>query len=281
MKNGRAFLSVIIVAVTFTNGAAQFTINNELYHYNYFTVNPAFAGKDGQNFSLLTTSTLYGLGSTNTDVLFAYDTKFDKINSGIGLIAQSLRSDPVLKTNLSFNYAYDLELGGSSSIRFGTRVENQRTSIDYSFFRSIDPVDPILGSQDVESISRLSVSLGAMLEIRDFYFAFSADNLMATGKSNVNVFNGKRAILFNSILGYSFKISSWGKLIHSVYAPLSGGDFIKVDLNNVLLINNKIITGVSLEIDDGTLFPKINAGYKWNDFIQITSMIFSKRKYET
>jgi type IX secretion system PorP/SprF family membrane protein len=280
MKLVRLLLALLIVVITLRQGVAQFN-NQSLYQYNYFYISPAFAGRDGQNFSFMSTNMFaFEPYAASGVALMSYDTKLDKINSGIGVIAGVSTLGPQTQTYLGVNYAYDLKLSENSSVRFGTRIKNERTSIDFSRYRPLDPSDPVLIGAEVEANSNLSVSLGTLLQIRDFYAGFSADNLINTGDFSFDVNSRSPSILLNTILGYSFTIGEWGELEQSVYVPIYNNKIVTIDLNSVLVINDKIITGITFEIDEEKLFPRISAGYKWNDFIQITSMIYSKRRYE-
>ena len=282
MKSGK-FLLIIILNVSLTTIAVSQQISNELYQYNFFYINPAFAGMQGQNFSLMLNTRHYQNGSSIFEGSFSYDTKFKKINSGFGFIGSSATLGSISQNNLSLNYSYHVKLRELSSIKFGVRIENQRQSMDFSQYRPVDPVDPLLNTSGGAYSSNLSSSLGILVNVRDFYFGFSIDNLIRSNNQipAISFYQEKPKPLNNLILGYDFKIGSWGKLMPSFYLPFDFDKVYKADLNSTLLINNKFITGVTLEINSQELIPKVNVGYRLNDFIQMTTVLYSKQRENT
>ena len=272
----KVFRLVIIAFSTLGFVKAFGQYSNELYQYNYFYLNPAFAGADGQKFAMMVKGATFGQNNSISNTLLSYDTKFDKINSGFGFIGEAASFGAVNETSLGINYSYQIKLGNSSSLNFGMSLRNQRFSFDYSRYRVLDPGDPLLNSPDSESFSNLMTDFGALFSVHDFYVGFSTSNLIQTGNGYLGGY--KPEPVNKVIIGYSFKIGTWGKSMHSIYSPFSNSKWYGADLNNTLVINEKIIAGLTLELAGNDFYPKINGGYKLNDSFQVIAMIYSKRR---
>lgn len=272
----KVFRLVIIAFSTLGFVKAFGQYSNELYQYNYFYLNPAFAGADGQKFAMMVKGATFGQNNSISNTLLSYDTKFDKINSGFGFIGEAASFGAVNETSIGINYSYQIKLGNSSSLNFGMSLRNQRFSFDYSRYRALDPGDPLLNSPDSESSSGLSTDFGALFRAQDFFIGFSTANLIQT--NDAFLFDIKPQTVYKLMIGYSFKIGTWGKSMHSIYSPFSNGKWYGTDLNNILVINEKVIAGLTLELTENDFYPKINAGYKLNDSFQVIAMIYSKRR---
>jgi type IX secretion system PorP/SprF family membrane protein len=273
MKPIRLIL-MILICLGFFKVSGQY--NNELYQYNYFYLNPAFAGADGQKFAMMVKGATFGQNNSISNTLLSYDTKFDKINSGFGLIGEASGFGAVNETSIGVNYSYQIKLGNSSKLNFGVNIKNHRLSVDHSKFIALDPVDLAYDYSDTESISNVSTDFGALFQAQEFYVGISTANLLQT--TNGFPFDLKPEKIYRMILGYSFKIGTWGKSMHSIYSPFIGSKWSGVDLNNILVINEKVIAGLTLELTESDFYPKINGGYKLNGWFQVIAMIYSKRR---
>jgi type IX secretion system PorP/SprF family membrane protein len=273
MKPIRLIL-MILICLGFFKVSGQY--NNELYQYNYFYLNPAFAGADGQKFAMMVKGATFGQNNSISNVFLSYETKFDKINSGLGFISKAIRNGPLNETSLGISFSNKIMVAKSSSLTFGIRLENQRESVNYDYYRSLDPNDPLLNPKESESISNFSTDFGVLFQTHDFYLGISTINLLKSDK--LLLFDKKSQTLYNLIVGYTFKIGTWGKSMHSIYSPFTSSKWSGVDLNNILVINEKVIAGLTLELTESDFYPKINAGYKLNDSFQVIAMIYSKRR---
>jgi len=270
-----------VFCLTFNLGAtivAQ-TISSELYQYNYSILNPAFTSIDDQNVSFLLRTATYNYSSGlvhQTDALLSFTTKLDKINSGFGFMGSSSGRGASI-TNLNINYSYNIKISNNSNLILGTRISNNRSNIDLDLYGPIDPNDPVLDpDKDRLFISNISASFGVIFKIKNFIGAISADGIL--GKDKFDYPAKATPDIVNIILSYPFKLSDWGKLTQSIFSPLVGYEINRIDLNSVLLINRKLLTGLTLEISDGQFIPKINFGYRLKDSFEITTMIYSRRR---
>lgn len=276
MKPNRILIVAFLIGCYPLAVKAQ-VISSELYQFNYLTLNPAFTGHDGQRISFLANTVKYQ-STYFAETFLMYETKFDKIHSGFGVTASSVVQGISSETSLNLNYSYSIEINKSSRIKLGSRISNNRMHIDFSRYQNIDPNDPLLMPDSEESISNVTLSPGILAEFGNFYASISAENLMSTGNYEIGSSRIEDYDLYNIALGYSYKLKNWGELRHSVFVPLLDGDLPRVDLNNIFLIKKALIVGLTLEFLDKDIIPKVNVGFRVKDFMEITTMLYSKRR---
>lgn len=276
MKPSRILIVAFLIGYYSLAVKAQ-VINSELYQFNYLSLNPAFAGRGGQSISFLAKTIKYP-SSYFAEAFLMYETKFDNIHSGFGVTASSVVLGISSETSLNLNYSYSIEINKSSRIKLGSRISNNRMHIDFSRYQNVDPNDPILIPDSEESISNFAFSPGILAEFGNFYASISAENLISTGNYEIGSSRIEDYDLYNIALGYSYKLKNWGELRHSVFVPLLDGDLPRVDLNNIFLIKKVFIAGITLEFLDKDIVPKVNVGFRVKDFMEITTILYSKRR---
>lgn len=276
MRPIRAGVLLLLIIFHSLDTKAQ-VINSELYQFNYLSLNPAFAGRDGQSFSFLAKTIKYP-SSYFAEGLLLYETKFEKINSGFGLTGSSITLGAVSEASFGINYSYSIKVGKSSKIILGSRIANNRVHVDIDRLITLDPDDPILAPNGKESISNVTFSPGILAEFGKFHASISAENLLSTGNYEIGTLKVEDYDLYNIVLGYSYKVKNWGEFRHSIFVPLLDGEFNRVDLNSVAVIRKKFITGVTFEISDEEILPKLNIGFRVKDFMEIVTMVYSQRR---
>jgi type IX secretion system PorP/SprF family membrane protein len=271
-------LAILLGSIVYYSiGAKAQVINSELYQFNYLTLNPAFAGKDGQSFSLLAKTIKYPSFNFSEGLLL-YETNFDKFNSGFAFTGSSITLGAVSETSLGLSYSYSIRLSKSSKIVIGSRIANNWMNVDFGFYSNIDPTDPIFDPDKNESISNFTFSPGVLAEFGNFYASISIENLLSTNDYKIGNVLIEGYDLYNVVVGYSFKAKDWGDFRHSVFVPLLNGELNRVDLNSVVVIRKKFITGVAFEISDEEILPKVNIGFRVKDFMEIVTMVYSQRR---
>ena len=254
-------------------------IQSELYQYNYSFVHPAFAGREGQKISMLGTTATYGqtFGDDKpTMVLMSYENYFEKVKSAVAVTGYSRRVGPLSLSSLAISYNYRFKVGASSELITSTRLHRHFYSASYNF-RSIDPSDPILNAD--YSASNWAADLGAMLQVKEFYFGLLANSLLHSNNTG-DMIGAPNELRENSaaIIGGSFVLGEHLKSQHSLYVPLDD-EGCRIDLNNTLIIRDLFLAGLSIERSNQTFFVRGNAGLKVKDYFQIVVLIYSDKRH--
>jgi type IX secretion system PorP/SprF family membrane protein len=273
--------NIIIVCwiITGVNCAmAQEPVSN-LYQYNYTSVNPAFAGLDGQKVTTMANYRSTGNYVTTSGFL-GYEVTVDKMNSGFGFTASRSSLGPQSQSFLNLLYNYQWKVG-KSKIVFGAKVSDYISVIDFSQYQPIgNNFDPLLDMPSGASSNTMLLGLGVLVKTDRFFVGISTDNATyARLKKNEYVVGEEdfsaKIIHYNA--GVNFKIASWLTSTHSVYG-LTVDEYWRIDLNNTFTFGGWIIGGVSIEKNqfNDNVVPKINAGLKLKDKGQIVVMLYSK-----
>ena len=100
--------------------------------------NPAFAGSTFMHrFTVHQRLQWMNLDARYTSTLIGYDTHFDKIRGGIGIIATHdiQSSDKIVTDDVSGQYAYEIPLSEKYVLRAGAQLGIVSKAVDYSQFR--------------------------------------------------------------------------------------------------------------------------------------------------
>jgi hypothetical protein len=258
---------------------ARYT-TNDLYAYNYTTVSPAFAGTDGQKISFIgsmyapKTTDYYGFGFAG------YEARIDRINSGVGFTLSANSYVNQSFSDLSFLYNYQLDLDENSKLIVGARLTASQMAFDHSVVYPPDPADPIR----YIGVSTARTTLGAaavLYKHKKLFAGFSIDNLFRGKYRLHNLFGlqGYHDPQYNMIVGGSVGIGERSLTTHSVYVS-NKNDYWRFDFNNSILIRNRFIGGLSLEINnsdhDNQIYPKVNAGIRAKGKAQFVFSVYSE-----
>jgi len=279
MKSIKFYLIASLLLGVGSKVCAQ-TIGSELYQYNYSILNPAFTSIDDQNISFLLRTTSYNIfphPTYATEAFLSFTTKLDKINSGFGFMGSSSRLGISSMSTLSINYSYNIKINTNSSLILGTKISNDRSNFDVDLIEPLEFDDILLDPEKNRLfISNVSLSFGMLFKAKDFVGAISFDGILV--KDSFDYPSKSTSDKVTIILSYPFKLGDWGKLTQSVYAPIIDYELSRIDLNSMLLIKNKLLSGLTLEISDGKFIPKMNVGYRLKDYFEITTILYSRRR---
>jgi type IX secretion system PorP/SprF family membrane protein len=253
---------------------------NDLYQYNYTTISPAFAGIEGQKMSFVgsvwvpNNRPYYGFG------FMSIEAPISKINSGVGFSASIDSYENASFSNLNFLYNYQWNIDEFSKFIIGAKLTSTQMAFDFSLVSPIDPNDPIRYT-GVSTANTMLGGAAVLYKHKKMFAGFSVDNLIRTKYRLHNLFNitGFHDRQYNFILGSGFMIGERSSTTHSIYV-INKNDFWRFDINNSILLNNWLIGGLSLELNnsdhDNEILPKVNAGVKIKDKAQVMFSVYSE-----
>jgi type IX secretion system PorP/SprF family membrane protein len=281
----RKIILLILVLLPCAQLLAQ-GIASDLYQYNYSIVHPGFAGSEGQHrISLLANTVIYddqfSERHVNGNAFFSYDTYFEKIASGISVMGSAQRLGPKTVTSTSLAYNYQFKINDHVTLIPAVRLRRYWYSLDLSFFRVIQPNDPLLTADQDVSEANWSTDFGLVVKVKKFSFGVMTQNFIHTNDKleGISGSTGELDREYTAIAETSFTINKHLSSTHSVYIPVDDEDY-RLDFNNTLLINDLFIAGISLEKSESDFFMKLNTGVKVKDRFQVVMLVYSGPKDE-
>lgn len=272
-----AFVCAVLVLVAISLRAQDSGV--ELYQYNYSFLNPSFAGKDKQKISMLAKITAYSGAFDDqffSTAFLSYENYFNKLNSGVALTGFSQTFGVAATTSLALTYNYHFKITDDITLIPAIRVRRQTVSVDFSFYRPIDPVDPVIIGEDEPTETNWTGDLGVAFTFKSFDIGLSAANLFYTkNRTEIANFPSQLDKFYTVLARGSFKINQHLSSEHSLYIPLLNGEFDRIDINNTLVINDLFIAGLSLERNTDDTLLRINTGFKVKDFFRIVMLAYS------
>ncbi len=250
---------------------AQFT----QYMYNMNVINPAYATADDEslNFGLIYRSQWVGaVGSPSTGSFFAHSTINDTMEGGLSIVHDQI-GDVVNDTNIFLDYAYVLQLNGTSKLSLGVKAGISFFSTNFNGFVYSDPLpDPAFA----ENISRTfpNIGAGAFYFSDNYYVGFSIPNLLKSkylDESSGIVTEGSEELHMFFTGGYVLNINENILLKPAFMAKSVSGAPLSFDLTSNVLINNKVEFGLGYRFEDGIsglvnfrVLPNVRLGYAYD-----------------
>jgi len=120
------------------------------FYSNLVLLNPAFTGSGiGHRVALNYRGQWVGIPGHYKQVAFAYDVPVDFLGStnglGISFTSDVAGEGNLRRLNVTFNYAYQLEIDDNNVLRFGLRGGIQQNSIEFFKLRFPDQINPLQG----------------------------------------------------------------------------------------------------------------------------------------
>jgi type IX secretion system PorP/SprF family membrane protein len=253
----------------------------DLYQYNYTTISPAFAGVDGEKMTFIGSVFVPKNGVYNGVGFLGYETPIKKIKSGIGFNASIDRQSIRSFSDLNVLYNYQWTISEQSKLVFGAKLTAAQFAIDVSDV-TVFGGDPLLTVyQGANSASTFAAGAAVLFKHDKLFAGFSIDNVFHDTYRlyQINIFRGYYGPRYNLVVGRDFQVGKRCSTTHSVYI-VNGGDFWRFDLNNSIVINDWLIGGLSLEVnnsdEDNQIFPKVNAGFRIRKKAQFMFSVYSE-----
>jgi len=283
-------LYLLLVFAVFTSSIfaqqeAQFSQNM----FNQMAINPGYAGlKDAICLTGFVRQQWVGFtdadgnkGAPQTN-LISVDGKVKLLRGGLGLTVMQDKLGFENNIGVKFGYAYHLFIG-EGTLGIGAQVGFLNKKIDFSKFKPIDPTDPLLQSQAVETTMITDVSFGAFYHVpQKFYAGISSSQLLQSDgalQASTATLDLKRHYYISGGYYYPLPNNPTYELMPSVLIKTDGAS-AQFDINTLVRYNNQVWGGVSYRQTDaivamlGATYKEFNFGYAYD----ITTSAIGKEK---
>lgn len=208
MKNTRNFLLGVIALMMGVHAFAQQTRLTNLYNYNKFALNPAYAGASGcteVNFSHLNQWVkIEGAPTTN---FFNANTRLGK-NWGVGANLLIDRLGMLQQFSASGAVSYGFTIAKEHHIRLGASAGYFQVRVDPSDAIAFDAGDQIIEG-GVQTANSVNTEAGILYQFKGLELSFATQQLLETRSQfdmiNLDGFGLKRH--FNAYVGYDILLN--------------------------------------------------------------------------
>ena len=201
MKTIRNIAVLVLALVSITNVNAQQTQQTNLYAFNKYSFNPAYAGMSGcteVNFSHMN-QWIQVNGAPTTNYLSA-NTRFGK-SLGVGANILLDRAGMMRQFNSSVGISYGLTFAREHHVRLGISGGFFQVQIDPTEAIAFDAGDEIVDG-GIQSSSALNTEAGILYAFKGLELAFSSKQLLET-RSNLASTNLDGYGLARHLIGYA------------------------------------------------------------------------------
>ena len=276
MRTTKLIVTCVLLAFV-SHAYAQLPVN-DLYQYNYVSINPSFAGVYGQNVSLLGTLTIPERGGDRVTSGFAgFESYVSKISSGFGGSAAAVTRGFFTHSYLNAFGNYQLKVNDDSKVIFGLKITGYQGVLDFTEFIETDPSDPVIDVFPTTSTSDIRGGASILYKRNKFFAGLTADNIVRSRQTDdARAYDALAYRQFSFQSGADFDLGPRVTSVNSLYL-FSEEDYKRFDINTSLLIKEKFIVGCSLEVNsDDWVLPKLNGGVNFKDIGRVLVVLYSK-----
>lgn len=267
MKKYLLYISLFIFC--FFDGKGQQLPQYSQYMFNYYTINPAYAGVN-PNWEVVSNNRYQWVGITDaprTYTFSAYGSSKDR-KMGYGGYVYTDVVGPTRRMGIQASYAYHLNLTDDIRLSFSLSGGVSQWSVDAHKIVTNETGDPLFDNGVVRSLNP-DFKFGLWLYHNNWHFGFSAPHLLRKrmyffdGKDNsLNVM--KDHYFFNA--GYTFNLHEDWKLEASAMLKYVSPVPPKTDLVVRGIYKDMLWLGVGYRTRDAMVFM---AGFQYNQFLRI------------
>jgi len=258
-------LATLCCTNTYAQQEAQFSHNM----FNILSYNPAFAGSNGEIcMNLLARQQWMGFAETNPDgesysvapqtLLFSLDAAINPIRGGLGAVVYKDKLGHEDNIGVKFGYAYRRTMGpGQASIGISAGFLNKK--IDYAGFFPVDPGDPLLSANGIESDMIFDLSFGLFYKVPGQYYGGISSSQLLQSESDFSsatpLASPQLKRHYYLVGGYQYTIPSDPsfELWPSIFIKT---DFVSAqyDINCLVMWNQQFWGGLSYRPVDALVF---------------------------
>lgn len=266
-------ISFVVLFVSINSFAQQETLFTQ-YMYNMSIVNPGYATSDVGTINVggfYRTQWVGVGGAPDSFNLFAHTALSEKVELGFNLVNDQIGDGVMADTNINADFAYVLQLSENAKLSFGLKGGVSLFSADVS------SLSGSVGNQYVsnESYALPNVGVGAFFFADKYYLGISSPNLLSTSKTKtvgtIKSTSEVQSVHYYLMGGYVFNLSENLKYKPSLMLRAEPSVPLSVDINNNVLINNKLEIGVgyrhNADLMANVVFsvtPKLRIGYAYD-----------------
>jgi len=284
MRN-KLFILFLILIIPQVVSSQELNLYRRYVLNNFYQINPASAGYDGEFISKLNYSQQWlGLADAPSIQTFSTSVRLGNkdfynpkmyvnrpifnINErvGLGLSFFNERNGPLRHTGIMLAYAYHIPLR-YKTLSFGISGTGTQYYLNNNQFKPIDSNDPGLLFSENKAVVP-NINIGSMLYNQKYFLGVSVNELL---NSNHQITKNKTRPNFVLCGGYRYHLKSYFDIEPSLFLLKYNQDNLKLDINaklyfrelNYLILSyrssKEILAGIGLHIQDG-----IQIAYAYN-----------------
>ncbi|MBS9460778.1 type IX secretion system membrane protein PorP/SprF [Flagellimonas sp. 389] len=199
---------LLVVFGVITVGHAQKEPQYTQYMYNIGSFNPAYVGTvESPEIAGLYRAQWVDIPGAPTTMRFGANIPFGNEKMGLGFNVVNDQLGPSDQTFIDVSYSYQINISDITKLSFGMAAGGSLLNLDYSEGSINNPLDPILGNENVSNFYP-TVGAGLFLYEEDWYTGISVPNFLTNGLYNDEVATiVEDNLQFNLIGGYVFQLS--------------------------------------------------------------------------
>jgi type IX secretion system PorP/SprF family membrane protein len=265
-KNKAHCLTLLLVVILTADVDAQLSNSPapfNSYYYDYKIANPAFVGAKSKHLINTVYSGIAGVSPYH--LLYAsYERNIESIKSGIGGLFLYDELGPVKRVYGGLLYSYRHAFNETSGVRLGTQVFYRSQTIDYDYYRYINPGD-LLAGYGTETNQSVNLDLGAAYYSPTITIGASLKNVMKRDEETTTL---------NLLATRKFTVLDGLKAEPSVFF-FTDFDDNSLSLNNIFEIRRWVLLGAGYTSggDSGDFI--FNVGLNIKDWVQIITHVYS------
>lgn len=248
------------------------------YLYNYFILNPAYAGAEGVlNATLIDRHQWVGIDGAPNTMTFSTHFPTEKKKVGLGMYVFSDNLGATDDYGVMGNYSYSVETG-KGILAFGVQLGIYQHHIDWNILDMEIPDDPVLYSQGYDDLFP-DANLGVYYYTKDFYIGASSKHLfeilfvdVTEKRDAVYDYLARHVYLYT---GKKYQINEKFNLEPSMLLKWVENDKLYFDLNLMGEYQNTLKMGVSFRshVNSFVFLMQINTnknlsfGYSYDTYL--------------
>jgi type IX secretion system PorP/SprF family membrane protein len=279
MNNLRYLLAAFSTLVLFSGRAQN---SSEVYHFNPYYYNAAFAGAEGSKmFSFVdlreNTSSLLP-EKIWPSVMLGYEHDLKKINSGIAVTAYAGFLGPSSTNSVKLSYNYRFAVGDFQII---PALNSRRTmlNVDASYYRAIQPDDPALADRKPFQIASWEGDAALLVKYKKAFVGGQVNNVISSVTSTWRAYDYKPAKFQRLIGGADMALNEKFKIRIIALMTFEQVNEASYDVNALATFKKFLHIGIATSrSSDDKFYPRAVAGVTIDDYLTFGLLLYSKTR---
>lgn len=269
-------LTYILLFISITYSWAQQDAQYTQYMYNMSVINPAYTTSNVGvlNIGALHRTQWVGVdGAPKSSNIFAHTPINDKMEIGFSLVHDNI-GDAVKENNLTFDFAYKLNLEQNGTLSFGLKTGVSFFDVNFTDFK-LESGEVFTDPDFAENINESYFNLGAGIYYNtdNYYVGISIPNFLNGTylERDSGKYQGTEVSHIYFTGGYVFELNEMFKIKPAFMGKTAEGVPFMLDLTTNVLYNDKLELGVGYRIDESfsglinfRVKPELRIGYAYD-----------------
>lgn len=223
------------------------------YMYNTQIINPAYTvSKEALSAGLLYRTQWVGLEGSPKTATFTIDSPIGRLNNmGLGLSVIHDEIGPAEQTNVTIDYAYEINVSHIGKLAFGLKAGVDVLNVDFTKLNAYNPDDPYF-EENIDNRWQPQIGAGVYYYTDRFYAGVSIPNFLRTkhfdSSDNFQAVAADR-MHYYMVSGYVFDLSDAVKFKPATMLKFTEGAPIQWDVSANFLFHEKLTLGAAYRWD--------------------------------